>query len=126
MTEISPFTYVNSISETKQYLDDLSGYNSYMINMALSLNTDCLIDANMMNINHHLPVNMQYDYYFHSIRKAKRYGKKWPKPTKTENLEAVIKFYKYNREKAKQALTILSDDDLKKIKKLLETGGVTK
>lgn len=126
MTEISPFEYVKSISETKNKLDDLSGYNSFLTNRALSLNIDCLMDSNIMNIFHNLPVNMQYDFYMNSIRKMKRYGKKWPKPTIDNDVDMISQYFKYSKDKAKAALNILTSDNLETIRRLLDKGGVQK
>ena len=40
-----------------------------------------------------------------------------------ENLDIVKKYYGYSTEKAKQAVSILSDEQLKSIRKKLDTGG---
>lgn len=126
MTEISPFEYVKSVSETGKRIDDLSGYNPFMINRALSLNIDCLVDSNIINIFHNLPINMQYDYYLNSIRKSKRYGKKWPKPENNADIEVIMQFYNFSKQKAKVAATILTDSDIEFIREKLDKGGVTK
>jgi len=45
------------------------------------------------------------------------------KANKSKNLEYVKEYFGYNNEKAKQALDILSDDDIAMIKERLNKGG---
>ena len=124
MSKLSPFDYVRSISETKEKLEDLSGYAPYMINRALSLYPDLIFDVNIMNLFPGVTNQMHYDFYLNSIRKQKRYGKKWPKPEKDDQIQMIMNFYKYSKDKAKEALKILTEDDLEIIAKKLEKGGV--
>jgi hypothetical protein len=85
-----------------------------------------------MNLNYHLSDDMQYEYLFHSIRKAKRYGKKKTEEDKLiekqikeeqEKILLIQDFYKYNKTKAKEALSVLSEKHLEIIRKRLEKGG---
>ena len=43
-----------------------------------------------------------------------------------ENLEAIKEYFNYSNEKAKEALTVLSDDQIAEIKKKLDKGGIQK
>jgi hypothetical protein len=128
--------YENSINVEKEPLS-LDGnlehkYNQWRTNTSLSAHIDTLFYVNEMNIYHHLSDKLHYHYLFYSVRKAKRFGKK-----KTENdkkLERVLKkeqelvsliqeHYKYNTTKARQALKILTEEQLDTIRKIEEKGG---
>ncbi len=75
---------------------------------------DTVIAGNEMNSRPHIDNKLQYDFLRSVVRKAKRYNK-WLK-TEEENIEAVQKFFGYSFMKAKEALTLLSETDLDKIK----------
>jgi hypothetical protein len=78
-----------------------------------------------MNRNYHLDPRLQFDYFINSIRKKKRYSK-WLKPEKLDNLDIVKEYYGFGNEKAKDALKILSQDQLAYISNKLNQGGVEK
>ena len=75
-----------------------------------------------MNKSHHLDPKLQYDFYLNSLRKKKRFAP-WLKKGKTEDLDAVKKYYRYSNEKAEQAMRILTKEQIKYIKQKLDTGG---
>jgi len=126
----SPFDYINAISHTKKDLirdseDPVRAekdYNSYLINKGLSYFIDTILFANEMNSHHHLDAKLQNDYLINNIRPKKRFAK-WVKKLSEDDLELVKLYYGYNDEKARQALSILSDDQLALIKKKQEKGG---
>lgn len=122
----SPFDFVNSISETKQNImkDDLDekSYEAYMVNRALSQFADTILFANEMNRNHHLDKKLQYSFLLNTIRKGKRRSK-WAKAELPENLEVVKEYYGYSNEKAKVALTLLDNDQIKELKLRVYKGG---
>ena len=123
---VSAFDYVKSVSETKERIEDISGYEPFLTNKALSLHKDTLADAIIMNLYPDLHKQMQYDYYLYALRKGKRYGSKWPKPEKNDDLEVVMSYYKYNRSKAKDALLLLSKEYIDVLREKLNTGGTSK
>lgn len=117
-TKISPFDFANSINFTK---DDLmveghveNQYSAFIVNRAMGFGADTVIAANEMNARPHLDNKMQYDFLKAVVRKAKRYNK-WIKSDE-ENLEAIQTFFGYSFNKAKEALRILSSEDIVKIK----------
>ena len=126
----SPFDYINSISHTKKDLIKDSedpvraekDYNAYLVNKGLSYFIDTILFANEMNSHHHLDAKLQNDYLINTIRPKKRFAK-WVKKLSEDDLELVKLYYGYNDEKARQALSILSDDQLTLIKKKQEKGG---
>jgi hypothetical protein len=84
---------------------------------------DTIMHSNEMNGLHFLPKRMQFHYFINSIRKRKRFGGKWLKQSKIDNLECVKEYYGYSNSKAKQALNLLSKDQIELIKKEIYKGG---
>jgi hypothetical protein len=79
--------------------------------------------ANEMNKNHSLDKKLQYDFFINTVRTRKRYSP-WIKQEKIKDLDAVKSYYGYSNEKAKQALRILSKEQINFIKTKIETGGM--
>ena len=115
--------WLNSINFTKEDLsEDISSYPPFIINRCLSGHIDCVLFANEMNMNAHLPKDMQYSFYLNSLRKKKRFSP-WLRQDKIKDLDYVKRYYGYSNEKAKQALKILTNEQLTYIKSKFETGG---
>jgi len=123
---ISPFDFVNSINDTKVNIivDEWSEreYNPFIVNKALSFAPDTVIYVNEMNSRPHLEKALQYNFLINIIRKKKRFNK-WIKKEKIEAIDIVKEYYGYNTEKARQVISILSDDQIQTIKKRLYKGG---
>lgn len=129
----NPFDYVNAINFTKKDLmtgtenDELAekGYVPYMTNKSLSYFPDTIMYAQEMNRHHHLDNKLQFHYLINSVRPKKRFSK-WAKRQEDNDLEAVKLYYGYNDAKSEAALSLLSSDQIKAIKKRLDKGGKTK
>ena len=93
-----------------------------MVNRGLSYFPDTVLYANEMNRYHHLPNRLQFDFCINIIRKGKRFSK-WHKATESESLAIVKEYYGYSNEKARQALTLLDNDQLNEMKKRIYKGG---
>ena len=123
---MNPFEYLNAINNTKKnvMVDDLTekGYNAFMVNRSLSYFQDTVLLANEMNRYHHLDSKLQFSFLINSVRKKKRFAK-WAKPTNPNNLEVVKEYYGYSNEKARQVLTILSDQQIEELKLKVYKGG---
>ena len=121
--------YLNAINITKKRLmdsDDLTWekkYPSFIINRWLSSFYDTIMHSNEMNGYHFLPKKMQFDYFINSIRERRRFGGRWLTQKKVKDLELVKEYYDYSNSKAKEALSILTNDQLENIKLNLEKGG---
>ena len=87
---------------------------------------DCIAQANEMNGYHFLDKKIQFHFYINSIRKKKRFGGKWLSQAKLKNLEYVKEYYGYSNEKAKDALNILTEEQIELIKNTLSKGGRTR
>ena len=119
--------WMNSINKTKQNLIDEDPslekeYPPYIINRCLSGFIDSIMFANEMNQYYFLPKKMQYDFFINSLRKRNRFTP-WTQKDKIKDLDYVKRYYGYSNEKAKQALKILTKEQLTFIKSKFETGG---
>lgn len=124
---MTPFDFVTSVSYTKQNLleDDETAikiYVPFIVNKALSYFPDALLYANEMNKNAHLDPKLQYHFYLNILRKARRFSK-WAKTQVSQDLAAVQQFYGFNVEKAKQALAILTPEQVQHIRSKIAARG---
>ena len=121
--------YLNSINFNKKNLmnsDDkewIKKYPAYIVNRILSGFSDTIMLVNEVNRNHFLDKDMQYQFLLNSIRSKKRYSP-FLRANKLKHIECVKEFYGYSNEKAKSALDILTNDQLKLIKEKLYKGGI--
>ena len=122
----NPFQYLNAINTTKQDImtDDIAekSYNPFMVNRGLSYFHDTVLMANEMNRWHHIDNRLQFDFFINIIRKRKRFSK-WLKPETVSDVEVVKEYYGYSNEKARQALTLLTSDQINELKKKVYKGG---
>lgn len=119
---LKPFEFINSISKTKVdlMLGDESAkqaYPPYVVNRGLSMHQDTILYANEMNMCYNLDTDMQYYYYFYSIKKRSRYMKWLKKQDKDPDIEAVQAYYGCNKDIAETYISILSKDELENINK---------
>ena len=124
---MKPFDFINAITTTKEDLfkDPIANkdYNAFLVNRGLSYFQDTILWANLMNMNHHMPNDMQFQFYINIITKKKRFNK-WVKKEKDSNSFLLVKeYYGYSDEKTRQALDILSDDQIATIEQKLYKGG---
>jgi purine-nucleoside phosphorylase len=123
---MNPFEFINAINTTKQdiMVDDITEkqYNSFMVNRSLSYFNDTVLMANEMNLNHHLDNRLQFDFFINIVRKRKRFSK-WLKPASLGDVEVVKAYYGYSNEKARQALTLLTNEQIDLLKKKVYKGG---
>ena len=122
----NPFEYLTAINDTKKdvMIDDIAekGYNAFMVNRGLSYFNDTVLFANEMNLNAHLDNRLQFDFLINIVRRRKRFSK-WMKPETASDVEVVKEYYGYNNEKARQALTLLTPEQIIDIKKKVYKGG---
>ena len=125
MTELKD--WLNSINQTKKNLIDEDpdlekDYPPYIINRCYSGHLDAVMYANEMNKYNFLPKKMQYDFFINILRVKKRFSP-WLRKDEIKDLDSVKRYYDYSNEKAKQALKLLSKEQLNFIKSKFETGG---
>ena len=123
---MSPFDYVNLILHTKKQDGELDfvDYAPFLVNRSLSYHLDCVLYAQEMNKWPSLDKDMQYQYLLNSIRPMKRKFQPWQKSKTEENIECVKTYFGYSNQKAKEALRILSDEQIAEIKRKTDKGGV--
>ena len=119
--------WLYSINQSKKNMMDVdptleSSYPSWIINKCLSSFTDTVLFANEMNMNWHISKRMQYDFFINSLRPRKRFSP-WSKKESVDYLEDIKEYYGYSNQKAKEALNLLSDDQIENIKLSLKKGG---
>ena len=119
--------WLNTINHTKKNLIDEDpsvekDYPPYIVNRCLSGHLDAVMFANEMNMYSFLPKKMQYDFFINTLRTKKRFSP-WIRKDLIKNLDNVKRYYGYSNEKARQAMKILSKDQLDFIKSKFEIGG---
>lgn len=127
---MSPFDYVKEILQSKKQLivDDLTEkeYQPFIVNRSLSYHKDCVLYANEMNRRHFLDKKLQNDFFLNTIRSQKRSFAKWVKNEKNEDLECLKQIYGFSDSKAREALHLLSKEQIQELKKQTEIGGLRK
>ena len=120
--------YLNAINFTKKNLMDSEDklwqkkYPSFIVNKILSGFSDTLMLVNEMNRNHFVDKDMQFHFLLNSIRSKKRFSP-FLRANKLKDIECVKEYYGYSNDKAKSALDILTNDQIKLIKEKLYKGG---
>jgi hypothetical protein len=130
MAKTNPFDYTTAINQSKTDLmrgtanDKLAekSYSPFLTNRALSYHNDTVFFANEMNIRHHLDNLLQFDFLLNIVRPKKRYAK-WEKKDNDGDVLIVKEYFGYNDTKARQALAILTPEQLTTIRIKLQKGG---
>ena len=126
----NPFDYVNSILQNKKNLivDELTEkeYQPFLVNRTLSYHKDCILYANEMNRRHLTDKKLQYDFLLNTIRSQKRPFAKWVKSEKSDNLECIKQVFGLSDQKARDAMRLLSNEQIQQLKEQTDTGGLRK
>ena len=126
---MGPFDFIKAINESKDIMknDPLAekDYIPFLVNRGLSFFQDTILQVNEMNRNHFLDNKLQFDFLINNIRSRKRWSK-WLKPDKIDNLELVKIYFGFGNEKAKEALEVLTSENIEVIKSKLAEGGMEK
>ena len=121
--------YLNAINHTKEKLLDSEDeewekkYPPFIVNKCVYPFQDTIMLVNEINQLPHLDKKLQFDFLLNSIRSRKRFTP-WLKASRIEDLEYVKEYYGYSNDKAKQALDILTDEQIATIKQKLRKGGM--
>jgi hypothetical protein len=104
--------------------DQLSekGYKPFLTNRALSYHHDTVALANEMNMRSDLDNKLQYEFFLNTVRPKKRYAK-WDKKEDHGDLAVVKEYFNYSDTKALQALTVLTNDQINEIRRIIDKGG---
>jgi len=121
---------IPSILQTKKspFKDeyDYKDYVPFVVNRALSYHLDCISYVNQLNLTPGIDKDMQYQYLLNTIRSMKRKFQPWQKSEVDKDIECVKQYFGYSNEKAKEALRILTDEQIAEIKRKTDKGGVNK
>jgi hypothetical protein len=128
---MKPFDFINAINYTKEDLIGKSDnpelaeklYTPYVVNKGLSYFPDTVLLCNELNMRPQTENKLQFDFFLNSIRKRKRFSK-WYKKEQSDSLDTIVEYYGYSYEKANQVLPLFTENELKKLKQKLFTGGV--
>jgi hypothetical protein len=118
---------IPSIQQTKKVVvtqENERDYVPFVVNRSISSHMDMVMPANQMNLQPSTDGLLQYHYLLNTVRAYKRPFQKWQKRETVENLDAIKEYYNYSNEKAKEALSILSNAQIEEIKKNLNKGGL--
>jgi hypothetical protein len=127
---MNPFDFVNQILYGKKNLivdeETEKAYAPFLINRSLSYHKDCVMYANEMNRRHFLDKKLQHDFFLNTIRSQKRPFAKWVKPEKSEDIECIKSIFGFSDTKAREALRLLSNEQIQKLKEQTDIGGLGK
>ena len=121
--------YLNAINHTKERLLDSEDeewekkYPPFIVNKCVYPFQDTIMLVNEINQLPHLDKKLQFDFLLNSVRSRKRFSP-WLKASRIEDLEYVKQYYDYSNAKAKQALDILTDEQISTLKHKLRKGGM--
>jgi hypothetical protein len=79
-----------------------------------------------MNFRHHLDKKLQNDFLLNTIRSQKRPFAKWVKSEKSEDIECIKTVYGFSDTKAREALRLLSNEQIQQLKEQTDIGGLGK
>ena len=127
---MKPFEFVNQILKTKKNLiideETEKEYKAFSVNRTLSYHYDCLPFASEMNRRHHLDSKLQNDYLLNTVRSKNRPFVKWAKSETSDDIECIKQIYQFSDSKAREALRLLSPEQIQQLKEQTDTGGLRK
>lgn len=118
---------IPSILQSKKHVissENEKDYVPFVVNKALSFHYDCVLQVNQMNLIPNTEKLLQYHYLINKVRGYRRPFQKWQKRETIEDLESIKEYFNYSNEKAKEALTVLTSDQIIEIRKKLNKGGL--
>ena len=121
--------YLNAINHTKERLLDSEDeewekkYPPFIVNKCVYPFQDTIMLVNEINQLPHLDKKLQFDFLLNSVRSRRRFSP-WLKASRIDDLEYVKQYYGYSNAKAKQALDILTDEQISTLKHKLRKGGM--
>lgn len=122
--------YENSIVSGKSAIEVDGEYSQWRTNSILKNHKDLIFFVNEMNINYNITNQMHYDYLFSNVRKQKRWSNNETKEEKKVReekealLELISDYYKYNNVRSREALKILTPEQIEIIKNKNNKGGL--
>ena len=82
----------------------------------------CQQKCQVTSCHPNMPPECQFGFMDGTVTKGRRYAK-WYKDTEPPHLELVMEYYGYSKQKALQALQVLTQDNIRDIIQSTDTGG---
>lgn len=117
-TKVGSFDLLKNINFTKEWVDVEDrgvSYQPFLLNRTLSYGRDSIMYANEMNIHNHIDHQLHFDYFINILRKSKRFNKGFDR-SKDELVRLVMKYYGFTYQKSIEAIPLLTDEQISKIK----------
>lgn len=116
------FDFINSINNKNYILDEDNEHelNSFMLNRGFSFFPDTIFLANEANVLN-LSGKNHYDFLYYTVDKKKRFSK-WFKEEKNDDVDFIMEIFDITANKAKEYLSVLSDEDLQELKDIYMKG----
>jgi len=115
------FDIINAVSESKKnyFHEDFEmakkTYTPFVINKYFSFFIDTIMHSNLMNQFPFLDKDIQHEYYYHAVRKNKRYTK-WLKHETSDEAQLVSKHFSVSIKRANEMLEFLTPEFMKELK----------
>lgn len=120
-SDVSPFVFINNINKGIKSIDDVTGYNKYLVNMNYSFHYDTILYSNRMNMwDHYVNDKMNYDFFKASVRPKFRKHVWYKKKDKEKHIEYIKERLNVNQYTASKYYNLLSDKQKKAIDSILE------
>jgi len=122
--------YENNLISGKKPIEIDGDYSQWRTNLILSNHRDLIFIVDEINRHHNVSDQMHYNYLYAHIRKQKRFAKgetkedRKAREAKEALIDSIAEYYKYNTIRAREALQILTPEQIEKIRKGKEKGGV--
>lgn len=112
-----PFDYSKSIVQTKEYMEDCSGFVPFLMAKLFSSHPDYVHIANMVNKtgSHLLSKRAVYDLYFYTIPQSKRWLKYPKKEAEFQRTKYIMEYFGVDESEARTYLEILPKEVVKEI-----------
>jgi len=98
-------------------------YSPWMVNRVFSNTIDTLFFAEVMNRATHLDKDIQHDFYYYALPKARRFGKYHKAETINIYVELMMNLYQVNQRVAESYVKCMSEATLKQLKEQMVEGG---
>ncbi len=119
----TPWDMIKSINE-KNYKEDIKAFSPHLTAMSYSTDAEyCFLANNFKLGTHILPNRLFYDFYYHTIKKNRKY-RAFPKSAKqAKELQYMQEYFNVDEHSAKTYLEVISEEELKKVKRYFENRG---
>lgn len=127
--------YLNAINKTGEGLMDYDvscdnaknyekSYPAFIINRILSGFEDCIFHVNELNIYSNITNKQKFDYLRIGLAKRNRFSP-WIKENTNDDINLICRSMGVNKQRALEYLQMMNKEDIDKIRKKMNTGGLS-